>query len=247
MLEPCAKPANARFAVFYAPPEDSVLARAGADWLGRDAISGETRMQARVAAISAARLAELTSAARRYGLHGTLKPPFALNAGRTLAELDAAVAALAARQTAFSFGVQIAPLAGFFAWQPVSGQAQIEIVAANCVIELDDFRMPADATELARRRAAGLNARQDELLLRWGYPYVLDQFRFHMTLTDRVAGDEAHQIQAMLEQGGAGQTPAALPFDSLCLFMEPAPGADFRLIARYGFDGQVQRYTGWPA
>jgi putative phosphonate metabolism protein len=246
MLEPLAKPANPRFAVFYAPPERTVLAQAGASWLGRDVVSGEARAQPCFAEISPARLAELTSSARRYGLHGTLKPPFALNVGRTLADLDAAVAALAARQTAFSFGVRIAPLAGFLAWQPVSGQAQIEIVAANCVTELDDFRLPADAAELARRRAAGLSARQDELLLRWGYPYVLEAFRFHITLTDRVVGEVAHQIQAILEQGGAGQALTPLQFDSLCLFMEPAPGADLRLIARYGFDGQVQRYSGWP-
>jgi putative phosphonate metabolism protein len=236
-----------RFAVFYAPPEDTLLARTGARWLGRDAVSGEPLMQPAFSAIGAARLAELTASARRYGLHGTLKPPFALNAGRRLADLDVALAVVAARQTAFSFDVRIAPLAGFLAWQPVSGSGKIEAVAADCVTALDDFRLPADAAERARRRAAGLSARQDELLLRWGYPYVLEEFRFHLTLTDRVADEEARRLQAMLEVGRAGLALTPLPFDSLCLFMEPAPGADFRLIARYGFDGQVQRYAGWPA
>lgn len=239
--------AQVRYAVFYAPPEDSLLAQAGARWLGRDAISGEPLEQPAFAGISSQRLAELTASARRYGLHGTLKPPFALDAGRTLAELDAALAALAARQSSFSFDVKITPLAGFLAWQPVSAKHEISAVAQACVTALDEFRRPADEAELARRRAAGLSARQEALLLRWGYPYVLEEFRFHLTLTDRVEGDEARQLQAMLEVGGAGLALKPLPFDSLCLFTEPAPGADLRLIARYGFDGQITRYPGWPA
>ena len=34
---------------------------------------------------------------------------------------------------------------------------------------------PPSEAELARRRAAGLTPRQDELLMRWGYPYVLER------------------------------------------------------------------------
>ena len=48
------------------------------------------------------------------------------------------------------------------------------------------FARPPGAAELERRRKAGLSAAQEKMLLRWGYPYVLDEFRFHLTLTGRL-------------------------------------------------------------
>lgn len=239
--------AEPRYAVHYAPPEDCALARTSARWLGRDAFSGERLEQPAFGAISPARLAELTAAPRRYGLHGTLKPPISLRAGRTLAEFDQAVAALAAKQAAFSFAVEIEQLANFLAWRPLNETGRIAAVAAACVTELDEFRAPAGEAELARRRAGGLSAQQELMLQRWGYPYVLEEFRFHLTLSEAVAGEEARQLLAMLKAGGAGLPIEPLRFDSLVMFMEPAPGADFRVIARYGFDGSVRRYAGWPA
>ncbi|GAB2892813.1 DUF1045 domain-containing protein [Uliginosibacterium flavum] len=239
--------AEPRYAVHYAPPEDCALAQASARWLGRDAFSGELFEQPAFGAISPARLAELTASPRRYGLHGTLKPPISLRAGRTLAEFDQAVAALAARQEAFSFEVEIAQLSKFLAWRPLTEAARISAVAAACVTELDEFRAPAGETELVRRRAAGLSEQQELMLQRWGYPYVLDEFRFHLTLSESLQGEEARQMLAMLKAGGAGLAIGPLRFDSLVMLMEPAPGADFRAIARYGFDGSVRRYPGWPA
>lgn len=239
--------AEPRYAVYYAPPEDSPLARAGARWLGRDAISGEALAQPAFGGIAPERLRALTAEPRRYGLHATLKPPFLLRPERSLSELGQALIELAARQQAFDFELRIAPLGGFLAWQPVSAQARIEAVAAACVQALDGFRVPPAESELARRRAAGLSARQEALMARWGYPYVLEEFRFHLTLSGKVAGEEARILEAALRAGGAGLALQPLPFDSLCLFREAAPGEDFRLIARYGFDGRVQHYPGWPA
>ena len=239
--------AQARFAVYFSPPDDSALAHFGARWLGRDAITDEAIAQPICPDMTPARLAELTARARQYGLHGTLKPPFALGRGRSMAELDAAITALARRQHDFSIDLEVGELDGFLAWLPQSKKDEIENLAALCVTELDDFRRPASAAELARRRAAGLTARQDELMLRWGYPYVLDEFHFHLTATDRLAEHETHQWRAMSAQGRAGLSFDDVRFDALCLFMQSAPGSNFCLIARYGFDGNVKRYAHWPA
>lgn len=236
--------ADPRYAVYYAPPDDCAFGRAGSRWLGRDAASGQLLEQPKCPGLTRARLAALTAAARRYGFHGTLKPPFHLRDERTLPELRRAIAALAARQQAFSFDVRLAPLSGFLAWTPTSGIDAIAAVARVCVTELDEFRQPATVAELVRRQSVGLSRNQEALLQRWGYPYVLDEFRFHLTLTDAASGAEAQALLAALEAGGAGHAGEAVPFDSLCLFIEPAPGAAFRLVARYGFDGSVRHYAG---
>ena len=234
--------AEARYAIYFAPPEDSALGSAGSFWLGRDAASGMRLAQPACPGLSPTRLAQLTATARRYGFHGTLKPPFRLRAGRTLEELEHAVAVLAARQQRFSFTLRLATLAGFFAWLPANAYDEIAAVAAACVKELDEFRQPADETELARR-GRGLDPNQAALLQRWGYPYVLDQFRFHLTLSDAISGREAEAMRTTLENFTDGHARGAIAFDALCLFVEPAPGADFRLLARYGFDGSVTRHA----
>ena len=38
--------------------------------------------------------------------------------------------------------------------------------------------------------ARKLTARQDAMLVRWGYPYVFDTWFFHMTLTRRLSAEE---------------------------------------------------------
>jgi putative phosphonate metabolism protein len=234
--------AETRYAVYYAPPDGSALALAGNRWLGRDAASGELLAQPDCPGLAPVRFAQLTMAARRYGFHGTLKPPFRLRAGRTPAELTDAVAALAARQSPFVFTPQLATIASFFAWVPADAGEAIGVVAAACLTELDDFRQPPGADELARR-STGLVGNQPALLQRWGYPYVLEEFRFHLTLSDAVAGDEAETMRAALEAYSAAHARQAVSFDSLCLFIEPTPGADFRLVARCGFDGNIRHYA----
>lgn len=231
-----------RYAIHFAPERGSPLALAGARWLGRDAATGAALDQTDCPGLTPARLAELTAAPRRYGFHGTLKPPFHLREACRLDELERTVATLAARQQRCSFALRLAALRGFYAWLPVEAHDRVAAIAADCVTELDAFRRPADAAEIARRRP-GITARQEELLIRWGYPYVLDEYRFHLTLSDRVAGAEAEVLEAALlayTERHAG-TPAV--FDALCLFIEPARGADFSLLARYGFDGRVTHYA----
>ena len=135
------------------------------------------------------RLAEITAEPRRYGFHGTLKPPMALIDDVSETDFLAAVGRFAASQRTFNTPpLALAELSDFLALVPTGRSPELQDLADHCVIEFDEFRRPAGEEELARRRAAGLSPRQDELLLRWGYPYVLEEWRFHLTLTGRLAG-----------------------------------------------------------
>lgn len=223
-----------RYALYYCPPEDSDLYRFGCRWLGRDAVSGALREQPAVAGVTPARLANVTSDARHYGFHGTLKPPFRLHPKAAEAQLVSSVGRFAAQLRPF-----IAPplvlkeLSGFLALQCATPSPEIDTLAAAAVTALDRFRAPATESELAKRRAAGLSDRQEEMLVRWGYPYVMDQFRFHLTLTCRLP-DEAERaaFRQALEPMVARFAAEPLRVEAVALFRQDSRETPF-LLTRY--------------
>lgn len=195
------------------PARETALARFGQAWFARDA--------------------PCLDAPRRYGFHGTLKAPFRLAAGTGEAELLRAAGRFAAERPAFSGpALRLSVLAGFLALTPSEPSEELERLAADCVAAFDRFRAPAAEAELARRRRAGLSARQEALLLRWGYPYVMDAFRFHLTLTGRLDEAGLGRERALAESmSGGGTLP--LPVDAVTVAVEPADGAAFRILRRF--------------
>ncbi|MGH6883346.1 MAG: DUF1045 domain-containing protein, partial [Hypericibacter sp.] len=174
--------APARYAIYWAPAKDSNLARLGRAWLGRDADpdgSEDLPPRPAIAGYSSDELQALTAEPRRYALHATLKPPFALANGRHVDELQRDLARFAARQPSLLMPrLQLAPIGRrFLALIPSTPCPALDSLAADCVTSFDSYRRPASATELSRRRATGLDDIEDAHLRRWGYPYVLDRFR----------------------------------------------------------------------
>jgi putative phosphonate metabolism protein len=219
-----------RYAIYYVPRMQS-LAAAGAAWLGWDVSAGCTVAQPDVPGIAA-----LTQAPRKYGLHATLKPPFALADGTRVDDLDAALAQFAKAQAPVSLeGLQLDRLGRFLALVPVGDQTHLTALAANCVQNFDMFRAPASEAEVARRRAAGLTPAQDAHLKRWGYPYVIDQFRFHITLTGSLRDDQLRLAQDYLKQA-LPALPAPFLIDQIALVGQQADGF-FRLIHSYSLAG----------
>lgn len=229
-----------RYAVYYAPDVDSDWWLFGNRWLGRDPLAGTPLDQPDLPGVAPQRLADLTADARRYGLHATLKPPFRLAPDSDLTQLDASIVRLAAMQRPFALGrIEVGMLGHFIALQLKDMPHELVDLASDCVQLLDAFRRAAPESEIARRRSAGLTATQDELLQRWGYPYVLSEWRFHMTLTGPVGRSEAVELLAWLRPHVERLNWTPLVVDGLCLFEETFPGAPFRLRRRYGFDGSV--------
>ncbi len=225
-----------RYALFWAPPRGSALARFGASWLGWDAEASELVPHPETPRLPVP-VAEITATPRRYGFHGTLKPPFRLAEGAGFTGLDATAAALAGRTAPFlAPALEPRRIGAFVALMPFAPCSALDDLAAACVQALDGFRAPAEAAELARRRAHGLSARQEEHLVRWGYPYVLDEFRFHLTLTgalDRGDGDKVFDILAWLT---APFCAAPLPVTEFCIVGEGETG-HFHIIKRYALSG----------
>lgn len=227
----------ARYAVYYAPPAGSALAFAGAAWLGCDPQHGAPHARLEVDDLPAPR-DDLVRRAARYGLHGTLKAPFRLNEGMEVSALDAAIGALAeAHAPVAAPGLEVSADLGFVALRPAAPCPALDALAAACVTGLDLLREPLTAAELAEKRRGGLEQREDENLRAWGYPYVLDCFQFHITLTGPLPRADAEQARRALARALRGALPERFEVNDVCLFGDPGGGAPFRLLRRYPLTG----------
>ncbi len=239
----------ARYAVFYAPPAGSDLARFGASWLGWDAETASTPAHPAIAGLNIAGLdiagldiagldiTRITAAPRKYGFHGTLKPPFRLADGTDFGGLEASVRDLAKKCQPFSAPrLDLRRIGHFAALVPDTGSPELAALAAACVCDLDRFRRPPDANEMARRRAAGLSARQEQYLQDWGYPYVLGEFRFHLTLSGKLSAELAQRAMSVLATITRAFCREPLPVREICLFGERSDGR-FQVIGRYPLGG----------
>lgn len=235
----------ARYALYFAPAADTPWWNAGCRWLGRDPVSGAEFPQVRVPGLPGLMFAKLTSDARRYGFHATLKAPFQLAEGFSESHLAAMANAFCTVQRPIALHeTRVCPLYNFLALRPAGPYDEIGALAMRCVTYFDMLRAPPTAAELAKRRHAGLTARQESLLHRWGYPYTEEEFRFHMTLTDSLSGidvETAYAIRKAAEQQfQAAQDSAPLVIDALTIFRETQPGEPFTVWRRFAFGKQQQ-------
>ncbi len=216
-----------RFAIYYAP-RDGAFADAADLWLGWSARTGQTVPQPEVTGLDG-----LTVTPRRYGFHGTIKPPFRLAEGTSAGDLSDAVAGLATRLPRVTLaGLKMVRLEGFLALTPQGDPNALRAMAADVVQGLDRFRAPLTAAEITRRRPESLTQRQRALLDAYGYPYVLEQFQFHLTLSDRLDEAQATRLQAAAAGHFDGLLPEPFVIEDLCLFGEDQDSR-FHLLHRY--------------
>jgi len=225
-----------RYAIYYAPAPGSDLDRFGAHLLGYDAFSGQDLPFPDGILQAAPDWRGLTGDPRKYGFHATLKAPLSLAPGRTEAELVSACETFAATARAIPvIGPVVGSISGFIAVIPAEPPAELIRLAADCVTAFDSFRAPLTEADRARRSPSQLTPRQREHLDRWGYPYVMDDFRFHMTLTGRVGAKRREALLAMLRDRFAALGVTSLAIDAIALCRQEAPDLRFRIIGRWKF------------
>ena len=219
-----------RVAIYFTPPADAELTRLAAHWLGRDAFSGApTRAPD-------SRFDPLVAAPARYGFHATMKAPFRLSETSTLAELDNRLNSFCAQQeTVLLPKLRLQQLDDFLAILPVRTPEELHALEAAVVRHFDDLRAPLLPQEAARREPEPLSERQRCYLQKWGYPYVLEEFRFHMTLTGPLAAGKAEAVLPELQELLAPVLARPLVVGRLALFVEPEPAAPFLVYSEHAF------------
>ena len=226
-----------RYAIYFSPPRDHDLTVTAAQWLGRDAFSGLPIPATGLGALGAGAQAYYTAAPRRYGFHGTLKAPFRLAGHAREADLLRAMGEFCAEMVPIDrLELQIGLLGGFFALVPKTGNGRLGDLANRVVASFDKFRAPLSDAELERRRPERLSRAELRNLYNWGYPYVFDAFRFHMTLTGHVEDHERARVETALIRHFDILPDRGIAIDRLTLFVEREPGAPFEVHSVHAFD-----------
>jgi hypothetical protein len=207
-------------------------------WLGRTPHEFTEIPQLQCPGISQERFYEFTKNPRRYGLHATIKAPFELNPKYSIENLIEATAEIANRHKSFRLEISPKIYHGFLALTPTAPSIEMSILENSIVQELDAFRAPLQDAQLAKRRKAKLSQREDELLVQYGYPYVLDCFNFHISLTDQLESASAEEQEYLLNFARAqfdSINSNTLLIDSVCIFEEEKDQSPFILKKRLFF------------
>jgi putative phosphonate metabolism protein len=223
-----------RYAIYYVATPGSDLDRFGAQLLGYDALGGADLPFPDDIIETMPDWRDLTRDPRKYGFHATLKAPVALAPGKTEAELLAACETFAGSPRPIPVIQPVVDsISGFVAVVPAEPSAELLRLAADCVRDFDQFREPLTPEDRARRNPSALTPRQREHLERWGYPYVMEDFRFHMTLTGRLDAVRREPVLTMLRQRFSAIGLKTLAIDRIALCRQNEAHSRFGIVMHY--------------
>lgn len=224
---------TARYAIYFTLPPDTALGRLGASILGYDCASGAEVTHMPIPGIAPDALAALSAEPRRYGFHATLAAPFRLGQASE-GELRDAAAVFATTRGPVPLGLlQVTRLGSFIALCPARKQPGIAALESACVQTFHRFRAPLTPAERERRLKARLTPHQIALMDQWGYPYVLDQFRLHMTLTGPLPAGQIDAVLQCMTQAYAPLADVPVTIDAISVVRQDGSDARFRVIERF--------------
>lgn len=221
-----------RYAIYLCPPAGSGLAEFGAAWLGWDPDAAQVVRQPELQGLPMP-VDQLTAVPRKYGFHATLKAPFRLATGTDEAELIAAMRRFAGIACRFEIpALRLGRIGNFLALVPAAPSVALQDLACDVVRVFDAFRAPPTPGETQRRRAVTLSPSQEAMLAQWGYPFVMSEFRFHLTLTGPLDAGTLDKVEPILARELAPYLDQPLPAREICLFGEREDGF-FEVLKRF--------------
>lgn len=226
-----------RYAIYYAPEPGSALDTFGQTWLGHRGPEALSAAVGSAGLISPQRIAQLTESPRLYGFHGTLKPPFELNPASTREGLIAATRVFARSRSPIELPpLELAVIGKFIALTPIAESAALEKLAAACVRAFEGYRTPLSKDQEEDYKLNKLTVHQEQMLEHWGYPYVMEEFRFHISLTDRIDDDgERQSVMELLTALAQPVLPQPIQIRDLVVFAQDAIGMPMRPLERIPF------------
>ncbi len=216
-----------RYAIYWTPEPGTRFAAFGEQWFGpaREAFG--------LAPGLARRAAEKPA---RYTLHATLKAPFRLGEHANAESLQQSLDAFCATRRASCGGTLVlAPLQGYLSLVLTCRSADIDWLAAECVTHFDVFRAPLNDCDRDRRANSTLSGIEQAFLEAFGYPYVLSEFRFHISLAGPLGAEDLGEAAAALAPHLSLFMDQPMKIGSLSLLGEPCEGGVFELLSRHRF------------
>ncbi len=224
-----------RYAIYFSPRVDEPLAEFGRRWFGFDTETRAPVPQERRWPVPTG----LLRTPARYGFHATLKAPFRLRRGRDERELFEAVQGLAGEWAPQRLGL-LTPreLGSFLTLQQSLPNPKVDELAFACVRDLDPFRQPLTEEEQDRIFGKGITRQQKANVFTWGYPYVGDDYVFHMTLTSILAPHEIAPWKTKVLEWGMEYLSEPVMLRDLCVFAQASAEEPFQLIERFELRGE---------
>lgn len=226
-----------RHAIFFAPADDSPLGIYGATVLRRRATDpGEwTNPQIPVNFDNTAVWRACVETPARYGFHATLQAPFELHPAYTYQTLLDELEVFCSQQQPLLL-TELAPRrtrrfdALAFDTQPL----EVKEFASTCVQRFNKYCAPLHPQDIVRRQKKALSPTQLSNLEQYGYPYIFDDFNFHMTLSGTMPDDDNGHLQwlRVLFDEMVTETPL---LDRLCVFYQADRNEAFVRIAEFKF------------
>lgn len=226
-----------RYAVYFVPAADSPLWVFGCAAVGYDSQKREDAAFHDHPVYRHQTALDWTAEPRRYGFHATLKPPFELASTAAIDDLERTGEAFVEKRVPFEVQqLKVSPIGRFLALVPAEASSELNQLAGDCIRTFEPFRAPLTAADRERRLKPPLTPSQVENLDQWGYPYVFDQFRFHMTLTGQLPEAEQNRVCAALQELYA---PIDQPvrFDAITICEQPDRDSRFFVRRRLTFGG----------
>ncbi|NRP70233.1 hypothetical protein ILFOPFJJ_01112 [Ensifer psoraleae] len=223
-----------RYAICFTPPIGDPLSAVAASWLGRNVYSDEPTELPSVAGLSVSEIAFHTAVPRRFGFHAVVMAPFCLNPDTDETELLKALMHFAGAEAPLEIaGMEVARFSQCWGLVPQVPSQEMHLLAARVVQAFDRFRAPMSEDEIERCDPDRLTAPQFTNLHRWGDPYVMDEYRFHIKLTGALNPETARRMEAPLRELFQPHLERPLAIGSLALFVEQGPGAPMRVHSQH--------------
>ncbi|ANL73221.1 hypothetical protein AMC83_CH03271 [Rhizobium phaseoli] len=219
-----------RYAICFTPPASDPLSLVAANWLGRNVYSGDMLEPPAVRGLSIHEIAFHTAVPRRYGFHGVMKAPFYLSGDMSESQLLRDLMRFAGTFAPFQISrLEIARLGSFYSLMPSAPCEQIQYLASAIVQEFDRYRAPLSEADIERSDPDGLSAAQFANLHRWGNPYVMDEFRFHMPVTGSINAVDMPRIESALRKIFEPVLKEPVMVSNVALMIEEGTGGPFRV------------------
>jgi hypothetical protein len=217
-----------RYAIYWTPVPGTPLAEFGARWFGGSESFG----------LNPDLAARATKAPSPYGLHATLKAPFRLRKQASPRDLQDALEEFCnGRRRPAASPLAFARHQRYLTLMLKGNEADIDWLAAECVTHFDRFRAPIEDQDRKRREIDKMSARQAAFLEEFGYPYVLSEFRFHISLAGPLKDRDIDEVEKALAPRMAPLLAAPLQIGELTLLGEPHDRGIFQQISRHPFRG----------
>ena len=226
-----------RYAIYFAPSETSKIGQFGRLLLKRTA--KKMVDEGMLTDLPKELHRKIIKTPQHYGFHGTLKAPFELHPDYNLYHLDTTLIKFCSSFPDFSIkSLKLQIIAEFIALVPNGEVERLYQLHRKLTEEFNYLCGPLSDFDRDRFLARGLTNGQKKYLCRYGYPFILDSFKFHLTLTSSLTENEQTTCLELLDNMIVDFKDERLSVDRVCLFKQETRKSPFFMVKEYNLQGR---------